>query len=129
MIKIYNDETKEFTYVNSIYEIPFGWRRFKNFKKSTRQKMSESAKKRGTPECAFRNKSGKENPMYGKTQSESAKDKISKTKKERAETIKNYGLKGKKAYYDKDTLKIKYFSDDETIPDNYIKGRPPKDVL
>ena len=124
MIKIYNEITKEKTYVNSIYEIPNGWRRYKNFKKSTKDKMSKSAKKRGAPACAYRDKSGSNNPMYGKSLSDESKKKISETKLRKQSEDKNYGIKGKIAYYSKVTKKIKYFSKDDIIPDDFIKGRP-----
>lgn len=124
MIKIYNESTKETTYVNSIYEIPNGWRRYKNFKKVTKEKMSMSAKKRGAPNCAYRDKSGRNNPMFGKRLSETSKKKISDTKLKKQLENENYGVKGKIAYYDKDTKRIKYFSKDEIVPNNYIKGRP-----
>ena len=86
--------------------------------------MSESAKKRGAPKAAFRDKSGCNNPMFGKKQSEESRNKQSKSRKENGKNNPFYGCKGKQAYYNKNTLKIKYFKPDDEIPEDYIKGRP-----
>lgn len=125
-ICIYNPTTMHSTYVWSEREIPMGYIIKPKYMEESRKKMSEAAKKRGTPEIAFRDKHGENNPMYGKTQSEESRKKQSESRRKNAEKDPFYGCKGKKAYYDKDTLRIKYFRPDEPIPDNYIKGRPPK---
>lgn len=87
MIKIYNPTTKHTTYVDSMYEMPQGYVIDSRHPDSTQRKhISKAAKERGTPECAYRNKSGENNPMYGKKQSDETKKKIS-------ETMKNKKLK------------------------------------
>lgn len=128
-ICIYDPETGHSLYVRSIREIPYGYIIKPKYTEDSKKKMSESAKKRGAPKAAFRNKSGSNNPMYGKNQSYESRKKQSKTRREKAKENPFYGCKGKQAYYDKVTLKIKYFKPDDLIPDNYIKGRPPKSAL
>ena len=126
-IKIYNPVTRHSMYVRSIYEIPNGYKICKHVvSDDARKNISDAAKKRGTPECAFRDKSGENNPMYMHKQTDFTKHKISETKEKKLKENPNYGVNGKVAYYDKDTLKIRYFLPDETVPSNYIKGRPHK---
>lgn len=118
-IRIINPETGHVMYVRSIYEIPNGYVLGNNkYSDESREKMSQSAKKRGAPVAAFRDKKGKNNPMYGKTLSEASRHKISETKK----LLKN-GVCGKKVYHDKETGQIKYFGPDDEIPDNFEPGR------
>ena len=128
-ICIYDPETMHSLYVRSVREIPFGYIIKPKYTEESKKKMSESAKKRGTPKAAFRNKSGINNPMFGKKQSEESRLKQSKTRQENTKNNKFYGCKGKFAYYNKFTLKIKYFKPDDIIPNNYIKGRPQKSTL
>ena len=45
-------------------------------------------------------------------------------RKENGKNNPFYGCKGKQAFYNKNTFKIKYFKPDEEIPEDYIKGRP-----
>lgn len=125
-ICIYNPNTMHSLYVKNLQEIPNGYIIKPKYMEESRQKMSESAKKRGAPEAAYRDKHGDKNPMYGKHQSIESRKKQSESRKEKLKNNPYYGCNGKKAYYDKDTLRIKYFKPDEKIPDNYIKGRPPK---
>lgn len=118
-IKITNPETGHIMYVRSIYEIPNGYVLGNNkYSDEAREKMSQSAKKRGAPIAAYRDKKGKNNPMYGKKLSEASKHKISETKK----LLKN-GVYGKKVYHNIETGQIKYFGLEEEIPENFIPGR------
>ena len=123
-ICIYDPETGHSLYVRSIKEIPFGYIIKPKYTEESKKKMSQSAKKRGAPEAAFRDKSGCNNPMFGKSQSEESRSTQSKSRKENGKNNPFYGCKGKQAYYNKNTLKIKYFEPDDEIPEDYIKGRP-----
>ena len=118
-IKIINPETGHIMYVRSIYEIPNGYVLGNNkYSDESREKMSQSAKKRGAPVAAFRDKKGRNNPMYGKKLSEASKHKISETKK----MLKN-GVCGKKVYHNVETGQIKYFSPEDEIPEGFVPGR------
>jgi len=66
-IHIINLETGHDMWVRSIFEIPHGYIfKGRRFSKKEREHQSKKAKERGTPKCAYRNKSGSNNPMYGK---------------------------------------------------------------
>jgi exopolyphosphatase/pppGpp-phosphohydrolase len=78
-IKVINPNTGDTLFIRSIYEMPFGFvvKTQKYFTKEERKKMSESAKARGAPITAYRDKRGKNNPMYGKKHSIETRKKIS----------------------------------------------------
>ena len=125
-IRIYNEQLGIERYVNSIYEIPEGFIiGRKPSSEETRDKMSKSAKQRGTPHCAFRDKNGKNNPMYGKKQSITSKTKSSLTRKQKKLENPNYGTGGKKVYHNPETREFKYFLEGQQ-PKNWIQGRPKK---
>jgi hypothetical protein len=66
-LKIINPETGHIMFVRSLYEIPNGYiRKGHLFSAKEKQHLSEKALQRGTPVAAFRDKSGKNNPMYDK---------------------------------------------------------------
>jgi len=46
--------------------IPEGFKRKQQYTEQSKQKMSKSAKKRGAPAAAFRDKSGERNPTFGR---------------------------------------------------------------
>lgn len=119
-IKIYNKVLNETTYINSIYELPLGWK-IESISKATKEKMSNSAKKRGAPKCAFRNKKGINNPMYGKQQTIESKNKISETKKKKLIDNPNYGHSGKSWYTN--GIENILLSKNDQIPDGWKKGR------
>lgn len=123
VIICYNDKN-EILVVNSIYEVPEGYEiKRKPFSKASREKMSQSAKRRcarGLPETFFRERDGEKNPMYGKKQSEETKKKISES------MSKHSRVKGKHAYYNPKTLECKFFKTDE-VPEGWIKGMKPRE--
>ena len=112
-IKIYNKTTGHVTYVNSIFEAPIGYEEDSHHFTATQKKhLSQAAKARGAPECAYRDKSGENNPMYGKHQSEEAKQKI----KENMKTIK-----GKRAYHNEANEQI-FIEDGAEVPAGFVLG-------
>ena len=114
-ICIYEPEAGQSLNARSIKEIPYGDIIKPKYTEESKKKMSESAKKRGAPKAAFRDKSGCNNPMFGKSQSEESRSKQSKSRKANGKNNPFYGCKGKQAYYNKNTLKIKYYTKTESI--------------
>jgi hypothetical protein len=90
---------------------------------AARLKMSNSAKARGTPQCAFRNKKGENNPMFNKHHSDKSKNQEKRTKKMKTQLLEIYGAKGRKWYNNPLTGETKYFSKLEKIPLNWVLGR------
>jgi hypothetical protein len=91
----------------------------------SRLKMSKSAKARGTPMCAFRDKSGKNNPMFGKNHTKESNNKQINTKKEKFKELEIYGAKGRKWYHNPNSKETSYFSKLDKIPEGWILGRGP----
>ena len=87
-----------------------------------RAKMSASAKARGAPVCAFRDKRGEKNPMYGKAHSETSRTKASLTKASRTSVLLVYGSRGRKWYHDPVTFRTRLCSEKE-IPSGWLLGR------
>jgi hypothetical protein len=92
--------------------------------KETRNKMSSSAKARGMSDnCIYRDKTGPNNPMYGKKHSKKSKQIMSKIKLQKIKDSEIYGAKGRKWYHNNDTNESNYFSKLDIIPPGWVPGR------
>jgi hypothetical protein len=79
--RIFNVITNEIKVIKDNEPLPIGWQLYKNsgqsfYTEESKKKMSESAKKRGTPIAAFRDKHGENNPMWGRKHSKKIKKSI-----------------------------------------------------
>jgi group I intron endonuclease len=115
----YNPSTGENIRLNKDDKIPNnfipGSGRHIKFSEESKIKMSESAKKRGAPSCAFRDKNGINNPMFGKKKSKESLEKAKETRLKNKKSIEN------KHAYHKDGEQ-KYFNDSEVPEDGWVLG-------
>jgi group I intron endonuclease len=114
----YNPNTGENIRLNENDEIPNnfipGSGRHIRFSEESKLKMSESAKKRGAPSCAFRDKNGTNNPMFGRKKS---KESLERAKETRLKNKK--GIDNKKAYHKDNEQK---FFIEGTEPTGWVLG-------